>query len=79
MKKVVLIALIALYVVSFALPAFAQDKRAENNKKIADFVADTFKFPFVFVGSFVKQDHKKVVDEMDYKGHRTLGEAINKQ
>ncbi|MBN1872190.1 MAG: hypothetical protein JW800_06435 [Candidatus Omnitrophica bacterium] len=79
MKKVVLIALIAVYVVSFGLPAYAADKRAENNKKIADFVADTLKFPYVLIGSFVKQDHKKVTSEVDYKGHKTLGEALRKK
>jgi len=79
MKRVVMALLIALYVVSFAIPACAADKRSENNKKIADFVSDVFKVPYVLLGSFVKQDHEKVVKDLDYKGNKTLGEALRKK
>ena len=43
MKRAVLVALIALYVVSITIPVYAAT-RAENNRKVADFVADIFKF-----------------------------------
>jgi len=79
MKRFMLIAIAALYFFSLAQPVFAADKYSENNKKVADFISDTFKFPYVLIGSFVKQDHQEVAEEMDYKGHRTLGEALKKK
>ncbi|MBU4376933.1 MAG: hypothetical protein KKD29_05590 [Candidatus Omnitrophica bacterium] len=84
--------LVMLFIVSFALPLYAADKKAApakgemtyadkiraNNQKIATFVADTLKMPYVLVGDFTEQDHEKVVGETKYEGHEYLQDMPEK-
>ena len=78
MRKLLVVVLAVLFVSSCIIPAYALDKRQENNKKIAEFVLDTIKFPYVLLGSFVKQNHKEVKEELEYKDHKGLSEALRK-
>jgi len=78
MKHAVIIIMAVLFVSSAVIPAYAMDKRAANNKKIAEFILDTVKFPLVLVGSFVKMDHERAKQEVGYKEHKGLGECIRK-
>lgn len=76
--------IIVMVVLSFALtviPAYAADtgnKRAENNKNIAEFILDTIKLPYVLIGAFVKQDYEKAKEEVGYKEHKGLERCLNK-
>jgi uncharacterized membrane protein YsdA (DUF1294 family) len=79
MKYSFIIIMAVLLLASVIIPAYALDKRAENNKKIAEFVLDTIKLPYVLMGAFVKQDHEKVKSELEYKGHQGLKEALRKK
>lgn len=76
MKYPVIIAMVVLFLASAIIPAYALDKRAENNKNIADFVLDTIKLPFVLMGALVKQDHEQVKKDLDYKDHQGLKKAL---
>jgi len=76
MKYPVVIAMIALFLASTIMPAYALDKRAENNKNIAEFILDTIKLPYVLMGAFVKQDHEQVKKDLDYNGHQGLKKCL---
>ena len=76
MKYSFIIIVVALLLASIIIPAYALDKRAENNKKIGEFILDTIKLPYVLMGAFVKQDHEKVKEELDYKEHKGLRECL---
>ena len=65
-----------IFLAAVIIPAYAQDKRAENNKNIAEFVLDTIKLPYLLMGALTKQDHEKVKKELDYKGHEGLRKAL---
>ena len=77
MKYPVIIVMVALLLASTIIPAYA-NTRQENNKNIAEFILDTIKLPLVIVGSFVKQDHQKVKEEVEYKEHKGLERCIKK-
>lgn len=76
MKQSVIIAMAVLFLASAIIPAYAADKRAENNKNIAEFVLDTIKLPYVLMGAFVKQDHERAKKELEYKEHQGLKKAL---
>ena len=79
MKKILSAVVMMVFLASTIIPAYALDKRAENNKKIAEFILDTIKLPYVLMGAFAKQDHEKVKNELEYKGNKGLKEALRKQ
>ncbi len=76
MKHGIIIVMIGVLIMSMAAPVLAEDKRQENNKKIAEFILDTIKFPLVLIGAFVEMDHEKAKAEVEYKGHKGLKEAL---
>jgi hypothetical protein len=67
--------MVAIILAATVMPAYA-DKRAENNKNIANFILDTIKLPYMLLGAFVKQDHEKVKKELEYKEHQGLKECL---
>ena len=75
MKYPVIIVMVALLLAYTIIPAYA-NTRQENNKHIADFILDTIKLPWVLLGSFVTQDHEKAKEDLDYKEHRGLNDAL---
>lgn len=74
--KFLVIVMVILFSASIVIPAYALDKRAENNKNIAEFVLDTIKLPLVLIGALVKQDHEKVKSDLDYKEHKGLRKCL---
>ena len=80
--KYIAVILVILFALSLALPLYAEeksttdyaDKIRENNKKIATFVADTFKLPYVLLGDGTGHNHDEVVGETQYEGHEYLQE-----
>ena len=75
MKYPVIILMVVLLLASAIMPAYA-NTRQENNQNIAEFILDTIKLPYVLIGAFVKQDHQKVKEEVEYKGHQGLKKAL---
>ena len=75
MKYPVIIVMVVLFLASAIIPAYA-NTRQENNQNIAEFILDTIKLPYVLIGTFVKQDHQKVKEEVGYKGHQGLKKAL---
>ena len=75
MKRFVVIVTAALIVISAAVPVFA-NSRQENNQHIADFISDTVKLPWILMGAFTTQDHDQVKEDMNYKEHRGLNDAL---
>lgn len=77
MKHFIVIAMAALFLVGAAVPAYA-NTRQENNQNIADFVLDTIKLPWILMGTaFTTRDHEQVKEEMNYKEHRGLNNALS--
>ena len=77
MKHSVIIVMVVLFLASAVIPAYAAT-RQENNKNIAEFILDTMKLPYILIGAFVKQDHQKVKEDLDYKEHKGLMKCIRK-
>ena len=75
MRGYIIIAMAALILASSIIPAYA-DKRAENNKNIAEFILDTVKLPYMLMGMLAKQDHEKVKKELEYKEHKGLKKCL---
>jgi len=86
MKHFIAMVVIILFVMSLVLPLYAAEistreatgnasyaeKIRENNKKIATFVADTFKLPGVLIGDATGHKHEESVEGMKYEGHEYL-------
>ena len=75
MKYFGIIVMITALLVSAVAPAYA-NTRQENNQHIADFVLDTIKLPWILLGGFVTQDHEQVKEDVEYKEHRGLNDAL---
>ena len=75
-----------LLVMSFVAPLCAEEKSTtdyaekirENNKKIATFVADTFKIPYVLLGDATGHKHDESVEQTQYEQHEYLQEMPSK-
>ncbi len=86
MKYFIASVLVVLFVMSLVLPLYAveiskrdaagdtsyAEKIRENNKKIATFVADTFKIPYVLMGDATGNKHEKSTKDTNYEGHEYL-------
>lgn len=73
---IIIIAVLVLFLAATIIPAYAQNKRAENNKNIADFILDTIKLPYLILGTLAKQDSERVKKELGYTEHQGLKKAL---
>ncbi|MBL7070632.1 MAG: hypothetical protein ISS26_00460 [Candidatus Omnitrophica bacterium] len=81
MKRSIAIVMLVLFIASLMMPAYAdeaQSKRAENHRKIADFVADTAKLPWVILGILGGRKPEKIKEDLKHKGNTGLTDAIRK-
>ena len=74
--RVLIAVMVVLFLTLTIIPAYAADKRAENNKNIASFILDTIKLPYVLLGSFVKQDHEQAKKDVNYEGHQGIKKCL---
>ncbi len=81
MKQGIAILMLVLFIACLIVPAYAdemQAKRAENHKKIADFIVDTVKLPMVLMGILAGEKTDKIEKDLQHKGNTGITDALRK-
>jgi len=81
MKRSIAVLMLVLFIASIMLPAYAdemQSKRAENHKKIADFISDTVKLPMFLLGILAGEKPEKIKEDLQHKGNTGITDAIRR-